>query len=86
MYVGKTGRSVKIAKRNALMRLTLLTLKSPFYMEFQYKIDWDNVKILISESHAYGRHVAESVLINQKAPSLNVIDRNDDANVPAANK
>ena len=47
------------------------------------EIDWDNVKILKLESYAYRRRVAESFLINQKACSCNVINRNDDANFPA---
>ena len=41
------------------------------------------MKILKSESHTYGRRVAESLLINQKARSLNAINRNDGANFPA---
>ena len=40
------------------------------------------VKILKSESYAYRRRVAESFLINQKARSCNVINRNDGANFP----
>ena len=52
-------------------------------MDFDHKIHWDNVKILKSESHAYRRRVAESFLINQKACSLDVINRNDGANFPA---
>ena len=38
-------------------------------MAFNHRIDWDNVKIVKSESHAYRRRVAESFLINQKACS-----------------
>ena len=53
-----------------------------FVMEFDHRIDWDNVKILKSEPHAYRRRVAESFLINQKACSCNVINRNDGANFP----
>ena len=53
---------------------------SQHVVEFDHRIDWDNVKILKSESHAYRRRVAESFLINQKACSCNVIDRNDGAN------
>ena len=52
-------------------------------MNFHRRIDWGNVKILKSESHAYRRRVAESFLINQKARSLNVINRKDGANFPA---
>ena len=53
-------------------------------MDFDHKfrIDWENVKILKSESHAYRRRVAESFLINQKACLCNVINRNDGANFP----
>ena len=71
---------------NMLMRSRLFTTKksalSQHVMEFDHRIDWDNVKILKSESHAYRRRVAESFLINQKAYSCNVINRNDGANFP----
>ena len=49
---------------------------SQHVMDFDCRIDWDNVKTLRLESHAYRRRVAESFLINQKARSLNVINRN----------
>ena len=52
-------------------------------MDFDLRIDWDNVKILKSESRAYRRRLAESFLINQKAYLCNVINRNDGANFPA---
>ena len=52
-------------------------------MDFDHRIDWNNVKILKSESHAHRRRVAKSFLINQKACSCNVINRNDGANFPA---
>ena len=52
-------------------------------MDFDHSIDWDNVKILKSKSHAYRLRLAESFLINQKACSCNVISRNDGANFPA---
>ena len=52
-------------------------------MDFDHRIDWDNVKILKSESRAYMRRVAESFLMNQNARSLNVNNHNDGANVPA---
>ena len=51
-------------------------------MDFDHRTDWDNIKILKSESRAYRRRVAESFLINQKARSYNVINRNDGANFP----
>ena len=37
---------------------------------------------VVFEPHAYRRRVAESFLINQKACSCNVINRNDGANFP----
>ena len=49
-------------------------------MNFDHRIDWDNIEILKSESHAYRRRVAKSVLINQKARSLNVINCDNGAN------
>ena len=52
-------------------------------MDFDHRINWDNVKILKSESHAYRRRVAESFLINQKTRLCNVINRTDGANFPA---
>ena len=52
-------------------------------MDFDHRIDWGNVKILKSESHAYRRRVAQSFLINQKACLCNVINRNVVANFPA---
>ena len=61
-------------------------------MDFDHRIDWDYVKILKSESHAYRRRVTESILINQKARLCNIINLNDGANfptvygVPIANK
>ena len=48
----------------------------------RHVIDWDNVKILKSESHAYRRRVAKNFLINQKVCSCNVINCNDSANFP----
>ena len=52
-------------------------------MIFDSRIDWNNIELLKSESHAYRRRIAKSVLINQKARSLNVINCNDGANFPA---
>ena len=71
MYVGKTGRSVRTRKRGHASRKrghadsvkTFNTKKSALsqhVMDFDHRIDWDNVKILKSESHAYRRRVAES--------------------------
>ena len=46
-------------------------------------IDWGNVEILKRESHWYRRRVAEGFLINQKALSINVLNRNDGMIVPS---
>ena len=86
VYVGETGRSVKTKKREHADAVKAFTTKksalSQHVMDFDHRIDWDNVKILKSESHAYRRRVAESSLINQKPCSCNVINRNDGANFP----
>ena len=85
-YVGETGRSVGTRKRehaDAVKNFnTKKSVLSPCVMDFDLRIDWDDVKILKSESHAYRRRVAESFLINQKACSCNIINRNDGANFP----
>ena len=86
VYVGETGRSVRTRKREHADAVKTFNTKksalSQHVMEFDHRIDWDNVKILKSESHAYRRRVAKSFLINQKACSCNVINRNDGANFP----
>ena len=77
VYVGETGRSVRTRKREHVDAVKTFNTK-----KFDHRIDWGNVKILKSESHAYRRRVAESFFINQKACSCNVINRNDGANFP----
>ena len=70
VYVGETGRSVRTRKREHADAVKTFNTKksalSQHVMDFDHRIDWDNVKILKSESHAYRRRVAESFLINQK--------------------
>ena len=84
MYIGETGRNVRTRKREHVDAVkTFNTKKSALnqhLVAFDNRIDWDNVKILKSESHAHRRRDAEIFLIHQKARSLNVIDRNDGAN------
>ena len=86
MYLGETGRSVRTRKREHADAVKTFNTKksalSQHVIDFDRKIDWDNVKILKSESHAHRRRVAESFLINQKACLCNVINRNDGANFP----
>ena len=64
VYVGETGRSVRTRKREHADAVKTFNTKksalSQHVMEFDHRIDWDNVKILKSESHAYRRRVAES--------------------------
>ena len=70
----------KMEKRKHVDAVKTFNIKksalSQHVIDFDHIIDWDNVKILKSESHAYRRRVEESFLINQKARSLNVINRN----------
>ena len=87
VYVGETERSVRTRKReHADAAKTFNTKKSALsqhVMDFDHRIDWDNVKILKSESHAYRRRVVESFLINQKACLCNVINRKVGVNFPS---
>ena len=87
VYVGETGRSVRTRKREHADAVktfnTKISALSQHVMDFDHRIDWDNVKILKSESHAYRRGVAKSFLINQKACLCNVINCNDGTNYPA---
>ena len=87
MHVGETGGSVRTRKRehaDAVKTFNTKTLAlSQHVMDFDHRIDGDNVKILKSESHTYRRRVAESFVINQRACSCNLINRNDGANFPA---
>ena len=84
VYVAETGRSFRTRKREHVDLIKTFNTKksvlSQHVMDFEHRIDWDNVKILKLESHAHRRRVAESFLINQKARSCNVINRNDGAN------
>ena len=64
VYVGETGRSVKTRKREHADAVKTFNTKtsalSQHVMDFDHRIDWDNLKILKSESHAYRHRVAES--------------------------
>ena len=75
VYVGETGRSVRTRKREHADAVKTFNIKrsalSPHVMNFDHRIDWDNVKIPKSESHTYRRRVSKSFLINQKACSCN---------------
>ena len=64
MYIGETGRSVRTRKQEHADAVKTFNTKksalSQHVMDFDHKTDWDNVKILKSEPHAYRRRVAES--------------------------
>ena len=64
VYVGETERSVRIRKRKHVDAVKTFNTKklvlNQHVMDFDHRIDWDNVKILKSESHAYRRRIAES--------------------------
>ena len=64
VYVGETGRSVRTRKQKHADAVKTFNTKksvlSQHVMDFDYRIDWDNVKILKSKSHAYRRRVAKS--------------------------
>ena len=66
VYVGETGRSFRTRKREHADAVKTFNTKksalSQHVMDFDHRIDWYNVKILKSESHAYRRRVAESFL------------------------
>ena len=66
VYVGETGRSVRTRKREHADAVKTSNTKksalSQHVMDFDHRIDWDNVKILKSESRAYRRRVAESLI------------------------
>ena len=63
--VGETGRSVRTRKREHIDAAKTFNTKksglSQHVMYFDHRINWDNVKILNSESHAYRRRVAKLV-------------------------
>ena len=86
VYINETKRSDRTRKLEHVNAVKTFNTKksalSQHVVDFDHRIDWDNVKILKSESHAYRRRVAESFLINQKSRSCNVINRNDGANFP----
>ena len=87
VYVGETGHSVRTRKREHADAVKTFNTKksalSQHVMDFNHRIDWDDVKIPKLESHAYRCRFAESFLINQKACSCNVINCNDGTNFPA---
>ena len=52
VYVGETGRSVRTRKREHADAVKTFNIKKPalsqHVMDFDHRIDWDNVKILKS--------------------------------------
>ena len=67
-------------------KFTLYVKKEALYqhvLDKDHVINWGNVEILKRESHWHRRRVAEGFLINQKALSMNVLNRNDGMIVPS---
>ena len=64
VYVGETGRSVRTRKREHADAVKIFNIKksalSLHVVDFDHRIDWNNVKILKSGSHTYRRRLAES--------------------------
>ena len=51
-------------------------------LEHDHVIDWENVRILNSESYVNRHRNAKSFLIKQNAKEFNVLNRNDGAVLP----
>ena len=87
VYIGETGRSITTRRREHVDAVKNLDVKkSPLCQHVVNKdhvIDWGNVEILKRESHWHRRRVAEGFLINQKALSMNDLNRNDGMIVPS---
>ena len=69
-HVGKTERNFRTRKREHVDAVKTFNTKksalSQHVVDFDHRVDWDNVKILKSESHEYRRRVVESFLINRR--------------------
>ena len=81
VYIGKTGRGITTRKREHVDAVKSLDVKKSVIcqhvLDKDHVIDRGNVEILKRESHLHKRRVAEGFLINQKALSMNVLNRND---------
>ena len=68
IYIGETGRSVKIRKREHVSAVRNFDPEKSalcqHVLEHDHVIDWKNVKILKSEPHANRCRTTESFLIN----------------------
>ena len=87
VYIGETGRSITTRGREHVDAVKNLDVKKSALCQHvvnkDHVIDWGNVEILKRESHWHRRRVAEGFLINQKALSMNVLNRNDGMIVPS---
>ena len=86
LYIGETGRCITTRKREHANAVKNLDVKKSslcqHVSDINHVIDWGNVEILERESHWHKRRVADGSLINQKALSMNVLNRNDGMIVP----
>ena len=87
VYIGETGRSITTRKREDVDAVKDLDVKKSALCQHVVNkdnvIDWGNVEVLKRDSHWHRRGVAEGFLINQKALSMNVLNRNDGMIVPS---
>ena len=87
VYIGETGRSIPTRKREHVDAAKNLDVKKSalcqHVLDKDHLIEWGNVEILKRKSHWHRRCVAEEFLINQKALSMNVLNRNDGTIVPS---
>ena len=90
VYIGETGRSISTRKKehvdavkNSVVKKSALCQHA---LESDHLIDWPNSKILKKESNIHRRRTAESFFINQRALSVNVLNRNDGLSLPAVYK
>ena len=85
VYIGETGRSITTRRREYVDAIKNLDVKKSALchqvVNKDHVIDWGNVEILKRESH--WRRVAEGFLINQKALSMNLLNRTDGMIVPS---
>ena len=55
-------------------------------IDHDHTINWQETKILKSESNTFKRRFAESFLINERSKNCNVINRNDGLTIPPVYK
>ena len=67
-YISKTERNVRATTHEHVDAMTFTVKKSTLSrhaMDFNHRINRDNVKMVKTRSHAYRRRVAENILIEE---------------------